>query len=73
MQVTHVRPGDIHQTYGLVPEQAIGVDEHGYWAYPIDGDKHNAPKLESAAPGPSRKQDKKPQGRERYEKQLPKP
>lgn len=29
VQVTHVRPGDMHPTYGVVPEQAVVVDEHG--------------------------------------------
>jgi len=73
VQVSRVRPGDMDHINGVVPEQVIGVDDHGNWAYPLEGEVGKSRDMRSATPGPSLKQDKKPQGRDRYKKQLPKP
>ena len=75
VQVSRVRPGDLHHINGVVPEQVIGVDDRGNWAYPLvlEGEVCKARDMRFPAPGPSRKQDENPHGRDRYKKQLPKP
>ena len=75
VQVSRVRPGDMHHINGAVPEQVIGVDDRGNWAYPLvfEGEVGKARDMRSPAPGPGRKQDEKPHGRDRHMKPLHKP